>query len=278
MRTGPFSNKKVVELLNAYYVPVYISNEDFRGKGGAPAEERKELHRIFQEGHKAKLSVGTVHAYILSPEGRTVDSLHVAEAAKVERFIAMLEANARKFEVPAGKPVVKPVPQSTVAEKAPEGSLVLHLVARSISGGGWGGVPGENWIVYAREEVGKFLPSGKAAVGTTWEIDKRAATKLLTHFYPETENNDVSKNRIDEISLKATVVSIDRGTVTARLEGRLKMKHPFYHKDEDRFVNATMVGFIEFDSGNRSVKSFRLVTDKATYGTGAFAVAVRSVD
>ena len=82
MRTGPFSSEKVVALLNAYFVPVYVSNEDFRGDGPAPPEERKELQRIFAEGYKAKLSVGTVHAYVLSPAGGTVDSLHVATAAK----------------------------------------------------------------------------------------------------------------------------------------------------------------------------------------------------
>src|SRR5437016_4443885 len=159
MRTGPFSSEKVVALLNAYYVPVYVSNEDFRGDGPAPAEERKELQRIFAEGYKAKLSVGTVHAYVLSPDGGTVDSLHVAAAAKPEPFIAMLNANIKRFRVAEGKPLVKPTPQS-VAPEAPKGSLVLHLVARSIRGAGWGGVPGEDWVIYSRQQAAKLLPTG----------------------------------------------------------------------------------------------------------------------
>jgi hypothetical protein len=105
---------------------------------------------------------------------------------------------------------------------------------------------------------------------------------LLTHFYPETENNDVTKNRIDEISLKGTMVSLAEGLARVRLDGRLKMKHPFYHKADDKFVEATLVGFLDIDfrdiePGKQSVKSFRLVTDKATYGKRTFAVAVKSV-
>jgi hypothetical protein len=172
---------------------------------------------------------------------------------------------------------VKPTPQSTPADEAPKGSLVLHLVARSIRGAGWGGVPGEDWVIYSRAEAAKFLPTGDAAVGASWEIDKSTAGKLLTHFYPETENNDVSKNRIDEISLKGTVVSAPKGLARVRLDGRLKMKHSFYHKDDGKFVEATMVGFLEYEPVKQSIKSFRLVTSEATYGKGTFAVAVRSV-
>ena len=87
MRTGPFSSEKVVALLNAYYVPVYVSNEDFRGDGPAPAEERKELQRIFAEGYKAKLSVGTVHAYVLSPEGGTVTVRMIPGATVTGRLV-----------------------------------------------------------------------------------------------------------------------------------------------------------------------------------------------
>ena len=41
------------------------------------------------------------------------------------------------------------------------------------------------------------------------KIDREVATKLLTHFYPATENNDLSKNKFDRQSLKATVVAIN---------------------------------------------------------------------
>jgi hypothetical protein len=274
MRAGPLSSAKVVELLNAHFVPVYTSNEDYRGTGAALPAERKELQRIQLEGHQAGLSVGTVHAYVLSPDGHTVDSRHVAAAAKPNELVAMLESAVKRYNVPAGAPLVKPQPQSACPKCEP-GGLVLHVVARSVNGGaGWGGPPGEGWVTLTADDAAKWLPTGEAAVGTAWSVDRAVAEPVLTHFYPETENNDISKNRIDEMSLRGSVVSVRDGVARARLDGRLRMKHPFYHKDDDRFVDATIVGYVDFDVKSRHIVTLKLATDRATYGPGTFAVAV----
>src|SRR5437899_491773 len=132
MRAGPLSKAKVVSLLNSYFVPVYTSNEDYRGDGAAPSEERAEHRRIVREAQQAKLSTGTVHAFILSPDGHAVDSLHVAAASKVETLIDMLERNIKKFKTPEGQPLVKPVAQSA-APKGEPGSLILHVTSRYLT-------------------------------------------------------------------------------------------------------------------------------------------------
>src|SRR5436309_5478102 len=112
MRAGPLSDARVIALLNRAFVPIYVVNEDYRGSGPAPPEERKELQRIHQEGYKKKLSVGTVHAYVLTPDGHTHDSLHVASAARTERLLAMLDRAVEHFKPKEGKPIVAPAPQS----------------------------------------------------------------------------------------------------------------------------------------------------------------------
>ena len=86
-------------------MPVYVSNEDFRPGGSASPEEKKERDRILREAGAAKLSVGTVHAYVLGPDGHPIDSLHVAEAAKVEPMTDMLERGVAKLGTRAGKPM-----------------------------------------------------------------------------------------------------------------------------------------------------------------------------
>ena len=126
-------------------------------------------------------------------------------------------------------------------------------------------------------EWSKLWPGGDVGLGRTWEIDEPLATKILTHFYPPTENNDVANNQIETQSLKATVVSIKDGVIRARLEGSLRMKHPFYHKDDDKFVAATFVGFLDLEPGGKGIRSLRLVTEKATYGGFSFGVAVQSI-
>ncbi len=295
MRAGPLSNAKVIALLNSYFVPVYAINEDYRGDGPAPAEERAEYRRIYMEALKAKLSAGTVHVYILSPDGHAVDSRHVAAASRVEELLGLLDRTIKKYDLKEGKPLVKPTAQSH-APRAEAGGLVLHLTARYLERkggelvprtnldslgttrhGSWGALPSENWVKLSPAEVQKLLPSGAVRAGSSWEPDRETAARLLTHFYPQTENNDVRKNRIQEQELKATVLSVKGGVVRARLDGRLTMKHSFYHRDDDNVVNATLVGVLEFDPARKQVKALRLTTGEATYGRMAFGVAVVSL-
>jgi hypothetical protein len=275
MRAGPLSNTRVISLLNRFFVPVYAANEDYRDGGVQPAEEKAEYNRIFKEARAAQLSVGTVHVYILSPDGHPIDSLHVATAAKTERLIDLLERTVEKLNINAGKAVVSPVTQSAPPKCASD-SLVLQLISRSLDGrGAWSDFPVEDWIVLGRDEWEKLLPRSQIQVGDSWVVDMQISAKLLTHFYPPTENNDVSKNRFERQSLKATVVSIHDGAARARIEGELKMRHSFYHKEDGKGVEATVVGFIDFEPSARTIRSFQLVTDQATYGGGTFGVAVR---
>src|SRR5205823_4295571 len=157
-------------------------------------------------------------------------------------------------------------------------SLVLHLTSRSLDGrGAWSDFPVEDWIVLRRDEWEKLLPRSQVQLGDSWEVDKKISARLLTHFYPPTENNDVAKNRFERQSLKATVVSIHNGAARARIEGELKMQHSFYHKEDGKVVEAAVVGFVDFEPSPRTIRSFQLVTEQATYGGGTFGVAVRSL-
>jgi hypothetical protein len=275
MRTGPFSDSKVIERLNAHFVPVYAVNEDYRGAGPAPPEERAEHRRIYREALAAKMSAGTVHVYLLEPGGKVLATLHVAEAARTEKLLRLLDQTVARLKVPAGKPVVAPCPQSA-APPAPPGGLVLHLTARPLTGGGsWRGVS-ENWVVYDAKEVARLLPAGAVRAGQSWRPDAKLAARLLTHFYPVTENNDVAKNRIEEQSLEATVLSVSGGVVRARLDGRLRMRHNFYHKEDGKVVVASFAGYLDYEPATGKVRAWRLATREATYGGGTFGVAVRS--
>jgi hypothetical protein len=291
------SDTRAIQLLNRHFIPVYLSNEDYAPTGAAPPAEKAELQRIHREGHAAGLSVGTVHVYLLAPDGRLIDSMHTAQAAQTDLLIGLLERTRRKLGTPAGDPVVKPAPPSPPHAQPDE--LRLHLTARYLerrgdtltltgqdesAGGNWNALPSEDWIMLPRARWTALLPPGSwkpssaqrrrlrgdptrlgAGVGQSWEIERDLASALLTHFYPPTENWDLSTHRIDHQSLKATVVSIEPGRALARIEGSLRMKHPFYHKDDPNFVEATIVGYMEYEPGGRRIHSLRLVTDQATY-------------
>jgi hypothetical protein len=209
----------------------------------------------------------------------------------------MLERSVAKLKAPAGGPLVKPAPQSRPAA-APADALVLHVTARYLRkkgdelvplgaeahrgesrNAGWGAMPGEDWVVLPKAESAKLLPAGQVEAGTSWRPDEKVVAELLTHFYPPTENNNVAKNRIEEQSLRATVLSLKGGVARVRLDGRLKMKHAFYHREDDNRVEADLLGLLEYEPRTGTIRDLQLVTDGATYGARQFpfGVAVRAV-
>jgi hypothetical protein len=305
LRASSLSHARIVSLLNQHFVPVYARNGDYRpsdadkaaGAKVVPPAEKAEYDRIYHEAVRARLSTGTVHVYVLDPAGHPIDSLHVAEATKPDRMLAMLERAIARLKVKPGEPLIKPCCQSKARAAGPD-YLVVHLTARYLArqgddyvrqqpvlgterSGQWASLPSEDWLVLPRAEWAKLLPAGEVRVGRSWDWDRAVAARLLTHFYPPTENTNNATNRIDDQAMKATVVSIRDGLARARVEGRLRMKHPFYHRDTDEFAEADVVGFLEFEPRPLKVRSLRLVTDRATYGSATsrhpFGVAVRLV-
>ena len=316
MRASSLSNKQVMELLNSYFVPVLVDGTYLEAHTKTAPDQWAAYQKLFAALNRANeqrkksgepvLSTGTVHAYVFASDGRALDSRHVADAGPAS-IIEMLGNVVTTSKAKAGKPIVKPSSQSPRPESDKD-SLVLHLTARYLvssdssearddvqgelvpfdvklggeRSGHWTALPSEDWVVFKRDEWTKLLPNARVAVGDSWQVNPKLAETLLTRFYPTTEQNDLSKNRLDEQTLKITASSVEQGRVRARIEGRLKMKHPFYPgKDDNNFVNAKIIGYIEYDLVKSQILSLKLITEGATYGNGErpqpFGVAVRSV-
>ena len=291
MRASSLSNDKVIDLLNHFFIPVYLSNEDFAKGGCAPPEERKELQRVFRETLDAKRSAGSVHVYVLGPDGKAHNSMHVASAYKVEKLVPMLEAATAHYQLEAGRTLFPPGAQSRHPKHAVD-ALVLHLVARNVTkkgdelvptqtklgetrSAGWGSYPSEDWIVFSKDDAAGLLPRGAIAPGTTWQLDPKLASRFLTHVYPTTENNDVEKNKIQKQELTGTVISLQNGVARARLTGHLTMEHWFYHKADGNQVDARLVGYLDFEPATQRIRAFRLITENATYNRRPFGVVLR---
>ena len=56
MRAVSLSNKEVITLLNSAFVPVFVSNEDYRDSGAAPPDERAILAASTEEEISASLA------------------------------------------------------------------------------------------------------------------------------------------------------------------------------------------------------------------------------
>jgi hypothetical protein len=291
----------VIDLLNRYFVPVHLNNQEHSGEGDALPEEKAAKNRIYRGALTAGLKAGSVCAYLVAPDGRPVAVAPLNEdlATDPERLAELLTRVVRELKVKKGEALVKPKHPSP--PQAGPNALVVHIVARYLErrgdecvpfdvkkvlgtkkAGNWGNLPSEDWLVLSKAEWTKLLPSGDVRPDASWELDKEVMAKVLTHFFPPTENTDLAKNRIDKQSLQARVESIERGVVRARLVGQLRMKHPFYHKNDNNFVEAGLVGYLEFDVGQRGIRSLQLVTDAAHYGGDEnsmqpFGAAVRAM-
>lgn len=275
MRAGPLSNRHIIDLLNRGFVSVYVVNDEYHGQGSAPTDERKELERIQHEGHAKRLSVGSVHAYVLTPDGHTDDSLHVASATDPSKTMAMLQRAVAKFKPLLGNPVVAPAAQST-PPPSPVDTMTLHLVSRADDRGSWGEFPAENWIVLTRGEWSKLLPTGDVSPGQMWQLDEVVSARILTYFYPQTENNDARIDRIQQHSLTAKALTVKDGIVTARIDGFVRMLHVFYPgRKNAEPLGADVVGVLTFAPGKPP--SLQLATTQAQHGQRPFKVAVRTV-
>src|ERR1700732_2897043 len=111
MRAGPLADADVIAYLNRYFVPVFVSNEEDDRDGAAPAAEKAERNHVWSDALKAGRPSGTVHVYLLDGDGKFLDSLHVAEASRPGKLLALLKATAEGQNILGGKPVVAPTCQ-----------------------------------------------------------------------------------------------------------------------------------------------------------------------
>ena len=272
MRAGPLSDRRVIDALNRSFVCVYINNEEYYTKqGNAPPEERAELQRILQEGFARKLDVGMVRSYVLTPDGHMHDVL-----SHTSQTLAMLGRAVEQFKPAPGNPIVPPAHQSAPPPSRAADAVTLHLISRGDDRGSWGQFPAENWIVLKPEDWSKLLPAGGVTPGQMWELDRPVTAGILTYFYPQTENNDASIDRIQQYSLTAKVLTVKDGLATARIDGFLRMQHVFYPGRKDaQPLGAEVVGVLTFAPGR--LLSLQLVTTQAQHGRRPFTVAVRTV-
>lgn len=271
MRAGPLSNEKIIDFLNAYFVPVYLSNEDYAKDGSASAQEKAEFWRIYNG-----FAIGTVAVDLLTPDGKGIISIHVVDASKPDYLLNKLQEVSSSLGVIPGAPAMKPQPQS-VPPPTEEGSLLAHLTARSSF---MPEFPAETWLVFKPAEIPKLLPPSPPAVGATWRVDPEMSKRILIHFYPQMPSSDKPENNIIlQQSLTGKVISIQNGVVRARLDAQLVMNRSYYNppRGDARLVKAQLVGYVDFMPNRTHIHAIGLTTYKATYDGKDFEAGLMSL-
>jgi hypothetical protein len=198
----------------------------------------------------------------------------------------MLEDAIDKVKPKEGDPLTRPIAQSIAPKREADG-LLFHLIARYDHRGSWAEFPAENWIVLKQADWQKWLPSEVVKPTQTWDVPREPTALLLTCFFPQTEvcsfadltaEDGHYKHRIEQQKLTAKVLSINGDVVRVRLDGSVRIKHQFYPgRDDKNVAEASVIGYLEFDASKKTIKTLRLVTDQAMYGSHRYTVAVRLV-
>jgi hypothetical protein len=247
LRASSRSSTKVIDLLNSYFVPVSLRNQDFDAEGAASAEEKAEKARIYQDALKAGMHAGTVCVYLVSPEGTPMAVAPANEdlVYDPDRLAELMLQVARQLNVVKAEPTLAAKPHSAAPRRS-DGTLVLHIVTRYLerkgdvcvpydakavlgtkNGRNWADLPSQEWVVLSRPEWANLLPRGEVRVGSNWKPSEDEIARLLRHFYPPTENTDINTNRVEKLVIQARVESVEHGIARARLDGQMRMKHPF---------------------------------------------------
>jgi hypothetical protein len=313
------NEKVIALLNNYFAPAYIVNADYARKGGTADPEDMREWERIRKEtwsGVKAQSSTvrfssfasasRDICMYVLTPDGHAVDALRLPEVGQTDKVLEFLQAMVKKFNVPEGKRLVATKQNAVPPRDRPADSLTLHTVTRYLDGEGkrcpcpkefdpigrdnWlngmgnriraaSQLPAENFLVFNRSEWSSLLGPANLEVGTSWSPDAALTEKLVTRFYPPSENNDLTlAHEVQQKDIKATVVSIADGVARVRLDGTVKVKHQFTRILVDNArADATLVGYMDLDLGSRKIKDLQLASKQATYLNENFAVAVHFV-
>jgi RNA polymerase sigma factor (sigma-70 family) len=277
LRAFALSDEENIGVLNGCFVPVFANQDDYGKGGSAPTEEKAAVARLYQAARALKLPAGQDCVFLLDPNGQVRDVLQMKEAKPPKLLAERLRLHAAETKQAGGPPVATPRPLS-VAPAVGRDELLLHLCARSIGRPHWSQFPAEEWLLLPRTQWAKLLPGGEVEAGRSYAIDAELTEHLLRSFYPQTENYDSTRSRIDRAELGGRVLSREDGIVRVRLDGNLTMKRTFYPgREDDHLAEAILTGFLDYDLKQERLVRLRLVTEQASYGGYAFGAALRSV-
>ena len=277
MRMGPFSNRQISDYLNGFYVPVYVSNEDYRaGKFGTG--NLKLLEQVWQQASEKKLPHGTVHAWLLAPDGELKTSMHVMHAMKESVLQRMLTETVRDLKIKPGNTLFRPQSQLKWPEVSEE-QLILHASSQYSDRDG---PTGDDTIVLDRNEWQEFLPpkASDVTVRQEWRIGEELAQKILVHIYPYAPDWDTNPEQIAQCELTAYILPAKDGQSGPQVivRGFIRQQHNSQPGRDPLVVVAEIAGLVTPSSVVGGKPKILLTTGNAIYGARAFSSLIRSVD
>jgi hypothetical protein len=265
MRASSLSDERVIELVSRYFVPAWLSRDNYQ-LGARSDAERAEIHRIDVDKQKRGLKGGTVCIYLLAPDGTVLATLPVHQAHDPKNLIPFLKQFIEKEQLEPRRP--EAVRASAASRKAVRPrtakGLVLHVRTKNEGPRANYGVS-EDWVELTAKEWKTFLPAPEVRAGDSRQVPEEVVDKLFQSFYPPGPNWKVADSTILSRALTTTVLSATEEEVRLGLRGSVELSHPFGGPDSPGRVKATLVGVLHYDPMRKAITSFVMVSEEAKF-------------
>ena len=265
LRASSLSHPEVVRLVSRYFVPVWLSRDDYALNKKSKAEAA-EWQRIHTTAGRLGLSNGNVSVYLLDPDGTPLASMVVTKALATDNLITMLRKviDAQHYQPRKPEAIAatrRPAP-GPFTPRTP-GGLVVHVWTRFLTGETEKGL-GEDWVELAPADWAELVPAANAQMGTTWQVSRKVADRLYQYCYPPLCEYNASSSKVRAAMLTACVSAASAQEIQVSLHGTLELDHS---RDgvNDGQVRARLIGLVTYDPGRKVVTSLRLASEQATF-------------
>lgn len=267
MRVGPFSNEQVTDYIQTHFIPIYVSNEDYKsGKFGA--EEQARLLDIRRKTEAKGIRAGSVQVYLVTSEQEVADALVVSQASQITKLMPFLRKTVEATGTIPGKPVVAVKQQSRAPATKPS-QLALRITAQYRPRQK---IMVEDWLVLDEEAWRSFLPP--AAPTTSWKIPDTVTRQLLVRLYPYAQNWDHAPDQIHIANLNAKVLETTKDETVIGLRGELAMSRFRYVGSGKYPITTKLTGFVILKRQQKP--ELTIITEGARFGELAFDGLIQS--
>src|SRR5215472_16405279 len=162
MRASSLSDERVIELISRYFVPVWLSRDNYQ-LGARSGAEQAEIRRIDLDKQRRGLKGGTVCVYMLAPDGAVMATLPVHQAHNPNILVPFLK---QIIETERPEPRSPEAAQASAAPRKAvrprtEGGLILHVRTKNEGPRASYGVS-EDWVELTAAECKLLVPPSDA--------------------------------------------------------------------------------------------------------------------
>jgi hypothetical protein len=263
LRVSSLSNPRIVELISKYFVPSWVSRDDYQ-RDPRDQDEKAELQRIDRERARRGLKGGNVTVFLIGHNGDVLATQPVQLALKPENLRSFLEENIAKYKLqPRSEEAIRASAAKPAEVKPPaEGSRYIHIWTRLDTGAN-NGLTNDR-IELTAAQCKAFLPPADAKPGTSWDIPEEIAHKLLQYCYPPGPHWMVKDCKVLKGTLKATLADESEEEARIKLEGEMELQFPVGKPTEGR-ITARFVGTARADRKKQKLASLAVVSEQAEY-------------